>query len=273
MVGLGPFVGKRVGIVNRVALSRSARSKGMWETVRTVFYAVGIAVIVRTFLYEPFNIPSGSMKPTLLIGDYLFVSKFAYGYSRHSLPFSPPIGSGRLFGAMPKRGDVAVFKLPSNNRTDYIKRIVGLPGDRIQVKGGVLFINDVEVPRTEIEDFFDEGHGSGREVIKRYRETMPNFGDSDGEPASYTVLDRFPDGRGDYDNTGVFVVPEDHVFAMGDNRDNSLDSRAKVGFVPVENLVGRAEIIFFSTNGSARFWEIWKWPVTIRYGRLFNLID
>ncbi len=244
----------------------------MWETVRTVIYAVFIAVVVRTFLYEPFNIPSGSMKPTLLIGDYLFVSKFAYGYSRHSLPFSPPLGSGRLFGSLPERGDVAVFKLPSNNKTDYIKRIVGLPGDRIQVKGGVLFINDVEVPRTPLDDFLDDD-GSSVEAIKRYQETMPAFDGKDADAVSYEVLDWKADGRGDYDNTGVFVVPEDHVFAMGDNRDNSLDSRAKVGFVPTENLVGRAEVIFFSTNGSARFWEFWKWPTTIRYGRLIDLIN
>lgn len=246
----------------------------MWETVRTVIYAVFIAVVVRTFLYEPFNIPSGSMKPTLLIGDYLFVSKFAYGYSRHSLPFSPPVGGGRVFGSLPERGDVAVFKLPSDNRTDYIKRIVGLPGDRIQVKGGVLFVNDIEVPRAPLDDFLDDD-GNSVSPIKRYEETMPVFPDSDDrtEAVRYHVLDWKSDGRGDYDNTDVFTVPEDHVFAMGDNRDNSLDSRAKVGFVPLENLVGRAEIIFFSTNGSARFWEIWKWPITIRYGRLFNLID
>ncbi len=245
----------------------------MWETVRTVIYAVFIAVIVRTFLYEPFNIPSGSMKPTLLIGDYLFVSKFAYGYSRHSLPFSPPVGSGRLFGALPERGDVAVFKLPSNNKTDYIKRIVGLPGDRIQVKGGVLFVNDVEVPRVELEDFLDDD-GHSVQPIKRFQETMPVFEGDDGDgDVSYEVLDWKAEGRGDFDNTEVFLVPEDHVFAMGDNRDNSLDSRAKVGFVPLENLVGRAEVIFFSTNGSARFWEFWNWPTTIRYSRLLNLID
>ncbi len=257
----------------------------MWETVRTIVYAVAIAVVVRTFLYEPFNIPSGSMKPTLLVGDYLFVSKFAYGYSRHSLPFSPPIGGGRLFGDLPERGDVAVFKLPSNNRTDYIKRIVGLPGDRIQVKAGVLFVNDQEIARTAVEDFIDDGPASrmscrsfvtegdgATHAVKRFEESIPAL-DSAEEPATYTVLDECPEGNGDYDNTNVFTVPEDHVFAMGDNRDNSLDSRAKVGYVPLENLVGRAEIIFFSTNGSARFWEIWKWPITIRYGRLLNLID
>ena len=258
----------------------------MWETVRTIVYAVAIAVVVRTFLYEPFNIPSGSMKPTLLVGDYLFVSKFAYGYSRHSLPFSPPLGSGRLFGDLPERGDVAVFKLPSNNRTDYIKRIVGLPGDRIQVRDGVLFVNDQEVERAPIDDFIDDGpagrmscrsflqpDNASTHAVKRFEEKMPAFSSDGDEPVTYSVLDECPEGNGDYDNTDVFSVPEDHVFAMGDNRDNSLDSRAKVGYVPIENLVGRAEIIFFSTNGSARIWEFWKWPITIRYGRLLNLID
>jgi signal peptidase I len=275
---------ERAQPVKRQAAVPRSRTKSFWETARTLIYAVAIALGVRTFLYEPFNIPSGSMKPTLLVGDYLFVSKFAYGYSRHSLPFSPPIGGGRLFGSLPERGDVAVFKLPSNNRTDYIKRIVGLPGDRIQVKEGVLYINGEEVVRKEGDAFFDDGPGgrvscrpafasdAEKAGVRRYIETMPAFGEAD-ETASYAVLDECPDGRGDYDNTDVFTVPEGHVFAMGDNRDNSLDSRAKVGYVPIENLVGRAEIIFFSTNGSARFWEFWNWPVTIRYGRLLNLID
>ena len=171
---------------------------------------------------------------------------------------------------MPERGDVAVFKLPSNNRTDYIKRIVGLPGDRLQVKEGVLFVNEQEVVRTMIDDFIDDGPASrmacrsflqqedaSTHVVRRFEETMPALGDAAGT-ATYTVLDECPDGNGDYDNTQVFTVPADHVFAMGDNRDNSLDSRSKVGFVPIENLVGRAEIIFFSTNGSARIWEFWK---------------
>lgn len=244
------------------------------ETARTIAYAVAIALVVRTFLYEPFNIPSGSMKPTLWIGDYLFVSKFTYGYSRHSLPFSPPIGSGRLFGSLPKRGDVAVFKLPTDTSIDYIKRIVGLPGDRIQVKDGVLFINDTEISRTPADDFIDVDGATAREVL-RFQETIPAplAEDGGGEDRQFNVLDGQPDGRGKHDNTEIFVVPEDHVFAMGDNRDNSLDSRDNVGFVPVENLVGRAEVIFFSTNGTARLWEFWNWPVTIRYARLFNLID
>jgi len=206
------------------------------------------------------------MKPTLLVGDYLFVSKFAYGYSKHSLPFSLPLFEGRMFAALPERGDVAVFKLPADNRTDYIKRIVGLPGDRIQVKSGILYINGQPAERVRLENFVDDD-GTSMGGVKRYRETMPGGG------ASYTVLDITE--RGSLDNTGLYEIPAGHVFAMGDNRDNSLDSRvlSDVGFIPVENLIGRAEIIFFSTNGDARFWEIWKWPMAIRFRRLLRLID
>jgi signal peptidase I len=246
------------------AVARS-RSKGFWETARTLVYAVAIALAVRTFLYEPFNIPSGSMKPTLLVGDYLFVSKMAYGYSRYSLPFGLPLFDGRIAGSVPQRGDVVVFKLPSDNRTDYIKRIIGLPGDKIQVRDDVLYINDKPVQRVRLEDFYDDD-GTGPEgPIPRYRETLPNG-------RSYTVLDMTT--HGSLDNTGVYEVPEGRVFAMGDNRDNSLDSRVdNVGFIPIENLIGRAEIIFFSTNGSAHLWEIWNWPATIRFRRLFHLIE
>ncbi|HLT02766.1 MAG TPA: signal peptidase I, partial [Geminicoccaceae bacterium] len=189
---------------------------------------------------------------------------FAYGYSRHSLPFSLPLIEGRIFAALPERGDVAVFKLPSDDRTDYIKRIVGLPGDRLQVRDGILYVNGERVERTRIENFRDDD-GSSNGELAQYRETLP------GGP-SYTVLDIVQ--RGSLDNTDVYVVPEGHVFAMGDNRDNSLDSRVpNVGFIPVENLIGRAEIIFFSTNGSARVWEVWKWPLAIRFRRLFHLIE
>ena len=247
----------------QTAIAQS-RSRGWWETVRTLVYAVAIALAVRTLAYEPFNIPSGSMKPTLLVGDYLFVSKFAYGYSRHSLPFSLPLFEGRVFGSLPERGDVAVFKLPSDNRTDYIKRIVGLPGDELQVIDGVLHVNGEAAARVRIEDFSDDD-GTSNGSAARYRETLPNG-------RSFDVLDLM--ARGSLDNTDVYEVPEGHVFAMGDNRDNSLDSRVEgVGFIPIENLIGRAEIIFFSTNGSARIWEIWDWPGTIRFSRLLRLID
>ncbi len=238
------------------------KSGGFLETVRTLVYAVAIALLVRTFAFEPFNIPSGSMKPTLLVGDYLFVSKFAYGYSRFSLPLSLPLWSGRIFGSLPERGDVVVFKLPADNRTDYIKRVIGLPGDRIQVKNGVVWINGKPVEMEKVGIFVDEDTGDRGTL---YRETLPDDG-------SHLMMDLTPFGR--LDNTDVYVVPKDHIFVMGDNRDNSLDSRVRhVGFVPVENLVGRAEILFFSVNGKARWWEVWKWPWAIRYDRIFKPIE
>ena len=243
----------------------TSRLSSLWETARTVVYAVLFAVVVRTFLFEPFNIPSGSMIPTLLVGDYLFVSKYSYGFSKHSLPFSLPLFEGRIFESRPERGDVAVFKLPLDNRTDYIKRIIGLPGDRIQVVAGVLHINGAPAKRRRLGDF--PGEGPGKRAAIQYQETLP--GD---------VVHRIIETQGDFgqlDNTPVYTVPNGHYFAMGDNRDSSLDSRVlnHVGFVPAENLVGRAEFLFFSTNGTARIWEVWKWPITIRYGRLFDGID
>ena len=237
------------------------KSSGFVETVRTVVYAVLIAVVIRTFAYEPFNIPSGSMVPTLLIGDYLFVSKLSYGYSRHSLPFGLPLFDGRIWATPPERGDVAVFKLPTDGKTDYIKRIVGLPGDRLQVVGGILRINGEPVRRERIEDYLA---GSGSDTVyTQYIETLPNG-------VAHRIIERSDDAS--LDDTGVYVVPPDHYFAMGDNRDNSQDSRVldAVGFIPAANLVGRAEILFFSTDGSARLWEVWKWPGAIRFGRLFD---
>ncbi len=238
---------------------------GLWETVKTVVYAVLIALGIRTFAYEPFNIPSGSMIPTLLIGDYLFVSKFSYGYSRYSFPFSPPLFSGRIFQQDVDRGDVAVFKLPRDGSTDYIKRIVGLPGDRIQMKKGILYINDQPVERKRIEDFEPGVRGSGGPPVAQYIETLPNG-------RSYRTLKVGEDAS--LDDTPVFHVPPGHYFAMGDNRDNSLDSRAAggVGFIPAENLIGRAEFLFFSVNGQARIWEVWNWPRAIRYDRLLTAI-
>ena len=240
---------------------------GFMETLGTVVFAVLFAVLVRTFAYEPFNIPSGSMIPTLLVGDYLFVSKFSYGYSRHSLPFSLPLIKGRVFESIPERGDVAVFKLPTDNQTDYIKRIIGLPGDKIQVIRGVLHINETPVRRRRITDFRRQGDSGRFTASPQFRETLPNR-------VVYQILERLGDS-GPLDNTDIFHVPKGHYFAMGDNRDNSQDSRVldMVGFIPAENLVGRAEILFFSTNGSARIWEIWKWPFTVRYKRLFNMIE
>ena len=240
-----------------------SRSSSFKETIRTLVYAVAIALFVRTFAYEPFNIPSGSMKPTLLVGDYLFVSKFSYGYSRYSLPFSLPLFDGRILEAMPERGDVAVFKLPSDNKTDYIKRIVGLPGDKIQMINGILHINGNPVEVRRIGTFLDDENGRNKEE-PLYQETLPN--QRVHEMLDLTAL-------GALDNTRVYEVPEGHVFAMGDNRDNSLDSRVDhVSFVPLVNLIGRADFLLFSVNGGARLWEPWKWPWAIRYDRLFEPI-
>lgn len=241
---------------------------GFWETVKTIIYAVLIAMFIRTFAYEPFNIPSGSMIPTLLIGDYLFVSKFSYGYSRHSLPFSLPLIPGRILRTEPERGDVAVFKLPSDSSTDYIKRIIGLPGDRIRMRAGRLYINGKLVARKRIEDFLLSDDYGRRRRIPQFVETLPNG-------RSHRILEMTD--QGGLDDTPEYVVPPDHYFAMGDNRDNSLDSRVPggqgVGFIPMENLVGRAEVLFFSTDGRARFWEVWRWPQATRFGRFFQAVD
>jgi signal peptidase I len=238
----------------------SRKSGGARETFRTVIYAVLIALVIRTFAYEPFNIPSGSMKPTLLIGDYLFVSKFSYGYSRYSLPFAPPLFEGRIFESMPERGDVAVFRKPTGDHEDYIKRIIGLPGDTIQVIGGILHINGVAVERRQIEDFID----STGDAYTQYIETLPNG-------VEHPILEK-SDGF-QYDNTEPFVVPEGHFFAMGDNRDNSRDSRTpEVGFVPFQNLVGRAEFIFLSADETAEWVKPWTWFTAIRYERLFEAV-
>jgi len=245
-------------------LTKEKAHKGWFvETGKTVVYAVLIALGIRTLAFEPFNIPSESMLPTLLVGDYLFVSKYSYGYSRHSLPLSPPLFEGRIFGRDPERGDVAVFKLPRDNKTDYIKRIVGLPGDRLQMRDGVLHINDEPVKRERVGDFLYRDRMGNVYRIPQYRETLANG-------VSYDTLDLIKNGQ--HDNTRIYEVPPGHYFAMGDNRDNSLDSRVEsgVGLVPAENLVGRAEILFFSTDGTAQLWEVWKWPLAARFSRFFH---
>jgi len=253
-------------VTSRTKLGSQKKSSGFWETVKTIVYAVLIAIVVRTVAYEPFNIPSGSMEPTLLVGDYLFVSKFSYGYSRYSLPYSLPLFEGRLFFDEPERGDVAVFKLPTDNRTDYIKRIIGLPGDRIQVRGGLLHINGQPVQRRRVDDYVAATPWGTTRRMAQFVETLPNG-------REHLVLER--SDSAELDNTGVYEVPPGHYFAMGDNRDNSQDSRvlSKVGFVPVQNLVGRAEFLFFSTNGAAELWEVWNWPFAIRFGRFFRAVE
>lgn len=240
------------------------KSGGWLESVKTIVYAALIAIGIRTVAFEPFNIPSGSMIPTLLVGDYLFVSKYSYGYSRHSMPFSPNLFSGRIWGTMPQRGDVAVFKLPRDTRQDYIKRIIGLPGDRLQVRGGVLHVNGQPVRLERLGPYVVEGDGP-RITVRLLREFLPGG-------HSHLIIEQSDDAP--LDNTPEFTVPEGHVFAMGDNRDNSLDSRvpSAVGMIPWENLVGRAEFIFFSVDGSARIWEVWNWPFAVRWTRLLSAV-
>ena len=235
------------------------RSEGKFEFIKTIIMAGALALGFRSLLFEPFNIPSGSMIPTLLVGDYLFVSKYSYGYSRYSFPLSLAPFDGRIFEMLPKRGDVAVFRQPQNESIAFIKRIVGLPGDRIQVVNGVLHINDVAVKRDR-KGFATASDGYNLIRFTVYQETLPNG-------KSYLIQERSDDDL--LDNTNVFLVPQGHYFMIGDNRDNSRDSRTtSVGMVPAENLVGRAERLFFSHNSSANLWEVWKWPFAIRYGRL-----
>lgn len=242
-------------------MANKKESKG--ELFKTIIIAGAIALGFRSFFFEPFNIPSGSMVPTLLVGDYLFVSKFSYGYSRYSFPFGIVPFDGRIAEDAPERGDVVVFRQPTDVSIDFIKRVVGLPGDRIQVKDGILYINGEQVERTYV------GKTKARNAtsvidFKVYEETFPNG-------TKHYIQERSDNDS--LDNTVEFTVLEDHYFMMGDNRDNSRDSRTpSVGMVPAENLIGKAQILFYSHDGSARFWEIWKWPLAIRFGRLGDTI-
>jgi signal peptidase I len=252
--------------------------EGIWETVKVIIQALLIAFVIRTFFYQPFNIPSPSMYPTLMVGDYLFVSKLSYGYSKYSFNFSFGMGGYSLFkccdfidfpsravlAEAPERGDVAVFKYPKDTSIDYIKRVIGLPGDRIQMKEGVLHINGDAVKKERVEDYFDPDGKVGNGTVQQFEETLPNG-------VKYRVLDF---GMTAPDNTIEYVVPEKHYFLMGDNRDNSADSRYLdlAGYVPEENLVGRADILFFSLSPNTPIWQFWKWPFAIRWGRFFNLL-
>ena len=249
--------------------SKTSKEGGIGETVKVIVQALLIALVVRTFLFQPFNIPSGSLIPTLLIGDYLFVSKYSYGYSKYSFPFSPNLFSGRILGTPPKRGDVAVFKLPLDNSTDYIKRVIGLPGDKIQLLNARLYINGQIVPREPTQKITTPDQFGQDVEVPTYTETLPGG-------VTHLIIQRDGD-NGYYSNTAVYEVPQGDYFMMGDNRDNSTDSRVSpeqggVGYVPFENFVGRAEVIFFSIKEDAPLWQFWRWPTSVRWNRLFKLV-
>ncbi|MBB4797376.1 signal peptidase I [Brevundimonas bullata] len=237
------------------------------EIIKTVVFALLIAFVLRVLLFQPFTIPSASMEPNLYEGDYIVVSKWSYGYSKHSIPFSPPLFDGRILGKDPTRGDIVVFKLPRDNKTDYIKRVIGLPGDKVQMIANKLYINgapvkDVIVSRAEMADMF------GPRPVTQLRETLPN-------DKSFMIQDFGPGG--DLDDTPVYEVPAGHFFMMGDNRDNSIDSRVEmssgVGMVPAENLVGKAEIIMFSWSPGASLFNPVSWFANLRPSRFFKILD
>ncbi len=255
------------------ARGKKGRKKGKsggnetFEIIKTIFFALLIAFVLRVLLFQPFTIPSASMEPNLLEGDYIVVSKWSYGYSKHAIPFSPPVFEGRIFEQQPERGDIVVFKLPSNNQTDYIKRLVGLPGDRVQMINNVLHINgeparDVVISDADAENMY------GMPVIKA-RETLPGG-------RTFNIQDYGPGNQAD--DTPVFEVPEGYYFMMGDNRDNSVDSRYGVnengvGLVPAENLIGKAEIILFSWSPGASLWNPVSWFSKVRPSRFFTVLN
>lgn len=235
------------------------------ENIKTVLLAIFIALLIRSLWVEPFRIPSGSMYPTLQVGDYLFVSKYSYGYSRYSFPAGIPIISGRIWYDMPQRGDVVVFKFPQNTHTDFIKRIIGLPGDKIKIEKGRLYINDELVQREENSRYIIDEYVTVPEFYHQYTETLPNG-------KKHGILE-ISDEERIVDNFAEVVVPEDSFFMMGDNRDRSDDSRIRVGFVPKENLVGKAKFIFFSHNDKGSILKPWTWPRAIRWERFFKGIE
>ena len=227
--------------------------KKIFENLTTLFYALIIAIIIRSLLFQPFYIPSSSMEPNLLIGDRIFVSKYSYGYSKHSFPFSPKIFESRIFMNKPKPGDVIVFKTPADNRTDYIKRLIGMPGEKIQIINNNLYINDIKVQKKKIKNLFEISCGGNLLDVNFYKETLPNG-------KQYISVYR---KEGSMLNSDAYIVPKNHYFFMGDNRDCSKDSRylSSVGYVSFTNLVGKAQVIFFSNNkekGSLRFSRFFK---------------
>lgn len=240
------------------------KEEGLFETFKTIFFAILIAIVIRTFLFEPFKIPSGSMYPTLYVGDYLFVSKYTYGYSKHSFPFSMPLFNNRIWEDKPDRGDVVVFKFPQDNRTDFIKRIIGLPGDKIKLEKGRLYINGKMIEREVIEDFVLRDKFGNAERYRQYEEVLPEgFKHKIIEVSDFENVDDMPE----------IEIPQNSYFVMGDNRDRSDDSRVNVGFVPEENLIGKARFLFFSSNEEEAWYKPWGWPKKIRWSRLFNKIQ
>jgi signal peptidase I len=246
--------------------SKSGGGNETFEIIKTIFFALLIAFVLRVLLFQPFTIPSASMEPNLYEGDYIVVSKWSYGYSKHAIPFSPPLFEGRLFAREPHRGDIVVFKLPRDNKTDYIKRLMGLPGDRLQMINNVLFINgtavkDVELSRQDVQNLY------GSQLTIKLRETL-----ADGR--QFNIQDWGPNNISD--NTPEFVVPDGHYFMIGDNRDNSQDSRFDisegVGYVPAENLIGKAEIILFSWSEGASLWNPVSWFSKVRPSRFFTVL-
>ena len=242
------------------------KKKIIIENIRTLFYALLIALIIRSLLIQPFYIPSSSMEPNLLVGDRLFVTKYSYGYSKHSFPFSPPIFKGKLFKSQPERGDVVVFKTPSDNRTDYIKRLIGLPGDTIQFVDSNLYINNSEALKSKISKKDEIYCGNQKINVFTFEELLPN-----GKKYNSVYLKSFP-----FQNSDKFIVPQNHYFFLGDNRDCSKDSRflSSVGYVHEDNLVGKAQFIFFSSDKSiGRLFSFWKWNKSIRFDRFFKIIN
>ena len=240
--------------------------KKIIENIKTIIYALIIALIIRSFLFQPFYIPSSSMEPNLLVGDRLFVSKYSYGYSRHSLPFSPNLTNKRYLSKKPERGDVIVFKTPADNRTDYIKRLIGLPGDILQIIDGDLYLNNQKIQRNKTEITININCGSRMLNVNAFEEILPNG-------KKYIAV---YNKEGTMQNTDKFIVPKEHYFFMGDNRDCSKDSRflSSVGYVAFSNLVGKASLIFFSNDTQmGNFFKFWKWHKSIRLGRFFYKIQ
>ena len=240
-----------------------------WDILKTILLAVAITLLFRMVAWQPFNIPSGSMRPNLLVGDFLVVSKFEYGYSKASLiyPLTRLPVHGRLFGSGPERGDVVVFKNTKDHNRDYIKRVIGLPGDQIQTIGGVLYLNGEQVPREIVSDAPVWCTGPGYEEARSYIETLPNG-------VSYKIQECHGNSYHN-DNVGPYTVPAGHYFMMGDNRDNSQDSRTPmVGFVPEDQIVGKAQRLVFSVDGyDTNILQVWKWPTHIRWSRIFDPVQ